>query len=47
MSVGQKRAWLMKEYLFSDQCADLAVLMAGVLKPEFYIRKSIFNCFSS
>ena len=39
---GQTRARLMKEYLFSDICAYLVILMAGGLKPEFYICTRIF-----
>ena len=42
---GQKRARLMKEYLISDRCADLAFLMTGGLKPEYYNREIIFNFF--
>ena len=33
----------MKEYLLSDRCADLAILMTGGLKPEYYIRNRIFK----
>ena len=35
----------MKEYLLSDRCDDLEILMTGGLKPEFYIRKMIFDFF--
>ena len=35
----------MKEYILSDKCADLENLMTDGLKPEYYIRKRIFNCF--
>ena len=41
--LGQKWARLMKEYLFSDICADLEILMTGGMKPEYYIRKGIFK----
>ena len=40
-----KRARLMKEYLLSDGCADLEILMTDGLKPEFYIRKRILKIF--
>ena len=33
----------MKEYLLSDRCNDLAIIMTGELKPEYYIRKRIFK----
>ena len=33
----------MKEYLLDDICAELAILMTGGLKPEYYIRKRIFK----
>ena len=33
----------MKEYLLSDKCADLAIIMIGGLKPEYYIRERMFN----
>ena len=32
----------MKEYRFSDKCAELAILMKGGLKLEYYIHKRIF-----
>ena len=32
----------MKEYRLYDICAELEILMIGGLKPEYYIRKSIF-----
>ena len=35
----------MKEYLIYDICADLAILMTGGLKPEYYIRKKILFLF--
>ena len=31
----------MKEYLLSDRCAELEVLMTGGLKPEYYTCKRI------
>ena len=40
---GQKRARLMKEYILSDRCADLEILMTGGLKPKYYISKRIFD----
>ena len=36
-ALGQKRARLMKEYLLSDRCADLEILMTGGLKPKYII----------
>ena len=41
--LGQKRAWPTNEYLLSDRCADLAILMTGRLKSEHYIRKRILK----
>ena len=38
---GQKWVRLMKEYLLSDRCADLAILMTGGMKPEYYNRERI------
>ena len=35
----------MKEFLLSEKSAALTILMTGGLKPEFYIRKRIFNYF--
>ena len=32
----------MKEYLISDKCSHLAIIMIGGLKPEYYIRERIF-----
>ena len=32
----------MKEYLLFDRCADLAILITGGLKPEYYIRERLF-----
>ena len=40
---GQKRARLMKDYILSVRYADLEILMIGVMKSEFYIRKRIFK----
>ena len=40
---GQKWTHWMKEYLLSDRCADLAVIITGGMKPEFYIRKRIIS----
>ena len=31
----------MKEYLLSENCADLAILMTGGPKPEYYICKKV------
>ena len=36
---GQKRAQLVKEYLLSDRRSEPAILLTGVMKPEFYIHK--------
>ena len=33
----------MKEYLLSDRCADLALLIIGGPKPEYYIHKMIIK----
>ena len=33
----------MNEYLLSDRCDDLAILITGGLKPEYYICKRIFK----
>ena len=32
----------MKEYLISAKCVDLAIIMIGGLKPEYYIREKVF-----
>ena len=34
---------LMKVYLLSDRCDDLVILVTGGMKPEYDIRKRIFN----
>ena len=36
----------MKESLLSDWCADLAILMTGGLKPEYYTLKRFLNVFN-
>ena len=43
ISQAKKKERLMKEYLLSDRYVYLKILMTGVMKPEFYIRKSFFN----
>ena len=40
---GQKLVRLMKEYLLSDRCADMEILMTGELKPEYCICKRILE----
>ena len=33
----------MKYYLLSDRCAYLSILITGGMKPEYYIRKIIYD----
>ena len=42
---GQKELRLMRGYFFSERCTNKEILMIGELKPEYYIRKRIFNFF--
>ena len=35
----------MKEYLLSDRCVDLAILMTDGLKPKYYNRERILIFF--
>ena len=43
MSQAKKWARSMKEYLLTDKCADLVILMTDIMKPKFYICKRILN----
>ena len=42
MSRAKKWTLSMNKYLLSDKYADLAILMTGGMKPEYYNRERIF-----
>ena len=39
----QKQAWLVKEYILSEKCVNLKILMTGGRLPEIYTRKKSFS----
>ena len=45
MSRAKKWTLSMNKYLLSDKYADLAILMTGGMKPEYYNRERISDFF--
>ena len=45
MPQAKKQTCLIEEYILSDRCEDLEILMTGGLKPEYYNCERIFKCF--